>query len=86
MDACLLLPEAFAFRYIDIFGNTIVFGLTGSTPLATCPLWAKVSSKVHSYYERKVQDLPISGRTFKLCISTWKFFCQADSCFDTGQE
>jgi transposase len=35
---------------------------------------------VHSYYQRKVQDLPISGKNVKLYISTRKFFCGEDSC------
>ena len=80
MNACLLLPEALAFRYSTISGNTVEFGLMGSTPFGTCPLCSGISSKVHSYYQRKVGDLPISGKTVKLYISTRKFFCQQDSC------
>jgi transposase len=80
MNACLLLPEAFAFRYSTIFGNTIEFGLMGSAPFGTCPLCQSASSKVHSYYQRKVGDLPISGKTVKLYVITRKFFCQQDSC------
>jgi transposase len=79
MNACLLLPEAFAFCYSTISGNTVVLGLMGSTPSGICPLCSKVSHKVHSYYQRKVQDLPIIGKTVKLYISTRKFFCQEDS-------
>ncbi len=80
MNACLLLPEALAYRYSTVCGNTVVFGLIGSTPFSNCPLCQKASSKVHSYYQRKVQDLPISGKTVKLYISTRKFFCGEVSC------
>jgi transposase len=80
MNACLLLPEAFALRYSTVSGNTVMFGLIGSTPFGSCPLCQKASSKLHSYYERKVGDLPISGKTVKLYISTRKFFCQQGSC------
>lgn len=58
----------------------MVFGLMGSTPFGTCPLCSGISSKVHSYYQRKVQDLPISGKTVRLYISIRKFFCQQTSC------
>ncbi len=80
MNACLLLPEAFSYRYSTVSGNTVVFGLMGSTPFGTCPLCSGISSKVHSYYQRKVQDLPISGKTVRLYISIRKFFCQQSSC------
>jgi transposase len=80
MNACLLLPEAFAFRYSTVSGNTVEFGLTGSTPFGTCPLCSTISSKVHSYYQRKVQDLPVSGKPIRLYISIRKLFCQHNSC------
>jgi transposase len=80
MNAYLLLPEAFALRYSSISGNTVAFGLMSITPFGTCPLCSRESHKVHSYYQRKVGDLPISGRTVKLYISTRKFFCQVDAC------
>ncbi len=79
MNACLLFPEALAFRYSTVSANTVECGLMGSTPFGTCPLCQRASSKVHRYYQRKVQDLPISGKIVKLYISTRKFFCQQDS-------
>ena len=80
MNACLVLPETFALRYSTICGNTVVFGLTGSTPFGICPLCSKVSHNGHGYYERKVQDLPISGKTVKLYISTKKIICEQKCC------
>lgn len=80
MNACLLFLEAFALRYSSISGNTVEFGLMGNTLFGTCPLCQKASSKVHSYYQRKVGDLPISGKTVKLYVSTRRFFCGEDSC------
>lgn len=68
VNACLLLPEAFTFHYSTVSGNTVVFELMGSSPFANSPSCSRISSKVHSYYQQKVQDLPISGRTVKRCI------------------
>jgi transposase len=80
MNACLLLPEAFTIRYSNFCGNTVEFGLMSTALFGTCPLCQRASSKVHSYYQRKVGDLPISGKTVKLYISTRKFFCREESC------
>lgn len=80
MDVDLLFPEAFAFRYSNISAHSVSFGLLSSSAFGNCPLCRKPSSKVHSYYERKVQDLPISGKMVKLSITTRKFFCLEDTC------
>ncbi|MDO1451966.1 ISL3 family transposase [Rhodocytophaga aerolata] len=46
----------------------------------TCPLCRHMSHKVHSYYERSVSDLPMSGKVVWLRISVRKFFCQQEAC------
>ncbi len=66
MNASLLLLEAFTYRYSTVSGNKVIFGLMGSTAFSACPLCQKASSKVHSYYQQRVQDLPVSGKTVKL--------------------
>jgi transposase len=80
MNTYLLFPQAFAFRYSTISAHSVSFGLLSSSALGNCPICGKPSSKVHSYYERKVQDLPISGKMVKLSITTRKFFCLEDTC------
>lgn len=80
METCLLLPENFVFLYSTISESNVCVGVINNTSFGICPLCQKASQKVHSYYERKVQDLPISGKTVKLYMRTRKFFCQQDSC------
>lgn len=80
MNPCLLLPTAFTLRYSSIAENTVSIGLMSSLPFGTCPLCMRVSRKVHSYYERKVNDLPMSGKPVSLRISVRKFFCQQQNC------
>lgn len=45
-----------------------------------CPYCGAASSKVHSRYVRKLQDLPIQGRKVTLCLANRKYFCKNESC------
>lgn len=47
---------------------------------ARCPYCKKKSSKVHSHYIRKIQDLPIQGKKVKLVINNKKYFCVNKEC------
>lgn len=76
----MLLPPGFILRYSNISAHTITVGLMSSLPFGTCPLCRHTSHKVHSYYERSVSDLPMSGKVVCLRISVRKFFCQQSEC------
>lgn len=80
MQTSLFLPADFTLRYSAVFETSASLGLMGSSPVGICPQCMKTSSKVHSYYERKVNDLPMSGKQVNLRISVRKFFCQQPSC------
>ncbi|MDO1451136.1 ISL3 family transposase [Rhodocytophaga aerolata] len=45
-----------------------------------CPLCRQPSSRIHSYYSRKVTDLPISGKSVHLLLHARKFFCAQACC------
>jgi len=47
---------------------------------AKCPYCGEISSKVHSRYLRKLQDLPIQGKKVKLIIDNKKYFCMNKDC------
>jgi len=80
MNASLLLPEIFSFRYCGISEHTVALGLLSNRPFGVCPQCKQISHKVHSYYERKVNDLPMSGKPVHLRISVRKFFCRQPEC------
>jgi transposase len=56
--------------------------MTGrATNLTTaCPCCQQVSSRVHSYYTRSPQDLPISGQEVQFVLEVRRFRCQNPSC------
>jgi transposase len=45
-----------------------------------CPLCRTLSARIHSRYDRKLNDLPISGRRVQLVVRARRFFCDAGSC------
>src|SRR5581483_7365030 len=47
---------------------------------ASCPHCHQVSPRVHSYYQRHPQDLPISGQTVHLILRVRRFRCGHTAC------
>ena len=60
--------------------DTIVFEIANEVKEAKCPYCGAVSSRVHSSYQREIQDLPIQNKKVVLLVSTRKFFCDNDLC------
>jgi transposase len=47
---------------------------------AACPRCATRSSRIHSYYQRRPADLPISGRVTRLLLHARRFRCSNPAC------
>src|SRR5579883_2952223 len=45
-----------------------------------CPDCAQPSHRIHSYYERRLADLPWNGIPVRICLRTRRFFCDGDGC------
>ena len=58
----------------------IIFYISSSTKMAECPFCGEMSSRVHSHYQREVQDLPIHDRQTILLLDTRKMRCQNPAC------
>lgn len=41
---------------------------------------AQFSSRIHSYYERRLADLPWNGVAVTICLRTRRFFCDTEDC------
>ncbi len=54
--------------------DTIVFEIANKAAEAKCPYCGTISSRVHSMYQREIQDLPIQNKKVVLLVSTRKFF------------
>jgi transposase len=47
---------------------------------SNCPLCNELSSRVHSYYARRIMDLPMVGCQTLLILNTRKFYCLNTNC------
>ena len=58
-----------------IKNNVAVFYISSKMSEVKCPYCGTLSSKVHSSYEREIQDLPMQNRKVILLVKTRKMFC-----------
>ena len=58
----------------------IVFRISSKSKELECPYCGVVASKVHSSYEREIQDLPLQEHKVVLLVKTRKFFCNNEAC------
>ena len=68
---------------LDAFHNKadkIIFEISSEISTANCPYCGKESKRIHSIYQREIQDLPIQRKKVVLLVSTRKFFCDNDKC------
>ncbi|QNL48139.1 ISL3 family transposase [Olivibacter sp. SDN3] len=47
---------------------------------SACPNCCLVSSRIHSYYTRKFNDLPSFGKSSRILLRARKFYCLTDEC------
>ncbi len=48
--------------------------------VVACPSCAQPSSRIHSYYDRRLADLPWNGVAVEIRLRTRRFFCDAEDC------
>lgn len=65
---------------LDIDAQQIILKLSSTQAVAYCPLCNSPTYRVHSHYERTLQDLPVAQFRLKIILSVCKFFCLNDTC------
>lgn len=66
-------------RY-NVKDNVVVFEISSKLDLLRCPYCGYLSSKVHSSYQREIQDLPMQCKEVVLLVKTRKMFCLNPDC------
>ncbi|OXS64675.1 transposase family protein [Priestia filamentosa] len=66
--------------HISSIDNALLLTVKSTRASAPCPNCSTYSSRPHSRYTRKVQDLPISGQPVQLLVLTRKWFCENVTC------
>ena len=75
-----LVPGGFVVESAIHDANTTMVTVRGSKDSGTCPSCGTISRRVHSRYQRRVVDLPLSGRSVQLVVIARRFRCDAVLC------
>lgn len=60
--------------------NQIIFEVTSSRTSVICPFCGEISTKIHSVYQREIQDIPIHNKQTILLLNINKMFCLNPEC------
>src|SRR6266487_271034 len=83
---CSFLPTlpfsfpGFAIQQITTLRTILTITACATHPTAVCPSCQHVSRRVHSYYTRSAQDLPVSGHIVQLVLRVRRFRCMNQDC------
>lgn len=80
---CINLPISLpGLRVTEICkqGNLIEIYASSVQSAAICPTCNQVSRRVHSYYERKPADFPVSACRVRLRLQVKRFRCLTENC------
>ena len=75
-----LLDEKLDYVSHEIKENEILIQVKSNRQKVICPYCQNLSSKEHSRYPRRFQDLPIQGKKVIMIIENRKMFCTNTSC------
>jgi transposase len=82
MDPATLLADPTAIRLEKIIQHhsSLTLVVTATQPRPECPRCHRPSTRVHSYYSRRVADLPWHGVAVRLELHTRRFRCRNSLC------
>lgn len=80
MDLSQLLPDHFLPIRQKVSPTSIQIDVLATPSTGICSACQTPSSKVHSFYKRRLADLPISGKPVTLQLYLRKFFCTNSAC------
>ena len=75
-----LLDPAYELIQYRIKEDKVIFHIASTITELECPFCGRKTSKVHSIYEREIQDLPMQGKKVILLVYTRKMRCMNLDC------
>lgn len=75
-----LVPTGFVVESALCEADRTIMTVRSSRSFGLCPSCGAVSRRVHSHYQRRVTDLPLSGRIVQLMVIARRFRCDAVLC------
>lgn len=80
MDILIPSPKFLLFEKVIESKNEIIISARTIRKEVECPKCQCLTHKIHSYYLRRPQDLPITGKPVRIQLQTRKFFCVSPDC------
>ena len=74
------LGEEYILDDYKVKKDIVVFHISSRCEELVCPYFGEKSNKVHSTYEREIQDLPMQNKKVILLVKTRKMFCGNSLC------
>lgn len=75
-----LLDKDLNYLFHEIINDTLYIHVESGRSKVICPYCGQSSSKVHSKYRRKFQDLPMLGKKTSVILHNRKYFCLNSEC------
>lgn len=75
-----LLDPAYELIQYRIKEDKVIFHIASTIAELECPFCGRKTSKVHSIYEREIQDLPMQGKKVILLVDIRKMRCMNPDC------
>ncbi|TKC06180.1 ISL3 family transposase [Pedobacter frigoris] len=78
----LIFSSADVFKVISVDNNAdqINIYVQSRQKICLCPNCCEPSTKLHSYYTRKFNDLPTFGKACRIFLKSRKYYCLTDEC------
>lgn len=75
-----LLDKHLVYDSHMLMDNKLAIHVSSNRIVATCPYCGQSSSRVHSFYMKNFQNLPVQGNKVIIYLSNRKFFCMNPAC------
>jgi transposase len=69
----MLLPAGYENKEFEADGSTIVIQAATEHSAGNCPRCGQTSTRIHGYYDRIIDDVPISNFTVRICLTIRHF-------------
>ncbi len=76
----LPLPAGLDIESTEMIEDQLVVQIVSTRATSPCPICFSPSSRVHSWYTRRVADMPCAGFRVRLLLHVRKFFCPVADC------
>ena len=75
-----LLPDGLIVEKVEHTGDVLVALARSPSRTSPCPVCGRISTQVHSRYERCLSDLPAHGRRVRIRLQVRRFRCRDEGC------